>query len=87
MMMVYILRCADGALYVGHTHDLEARLAAHNAGEAALFTRKRRPVVVAFTENHRNVQSAVAREKQIKRWTRRKKDALIAGDLVMLKRL
>ena len=42
MMMVYILRCADGALYVGHTHDLEARLAAHNAGEAALFTRKRR---------------------------------------------
>lgn len=86
MMMVYILRCADGALYVGHTHDLEARLAAHNAGEA-LFTRKRRPVVVAFAENHRNVQSAVAREKQIKRWTRRKKDALIAGDLVMLKRL
>jgi predicted GIY-YIG superfamily endonuclease len=84
---VYILRCADGGLYIGHTEDLRARIATHHAGEAALFTRKRRPVVLAYSEALPIRLAAAARERQTKRWTRAKKEALIAGDLQRLKRV
>jgi len=84
---VYILRCADRSLYTGHTLDLEARVARHNDGTAAVFTRKRRPVTIAYSEEHATVLSAVLRERQIKRWTRAKKEALISGDRSSLKRL
>jgi predicted GIY-YIG superfamily endonuclease len=87
VFFTYVLRCADDALYVGHTDDLDARVARHNAGLAALFTRNRRPVVLAYAESHRSRDSAVARERQVKRWTRAKKLALIAGDMAALKRL
>jgi predicted GIY-YIG superfamily endonuclease len=83
----YILRCVDGALYIGNTADLNDRITAHNAGEAALFTRTRRPVVLVYSEEHPTRQSAVQRERQLKRWTRAKKEALIRGDLEVLKRL
>jgi putative endonuclease len=84
---VYVLRCADHSLYIGHTHDLNARLAAHHDGTAALFTRRRRPVSIAYSERHSTVLSAIMRERQIKRWTRAKKEALITGDRLLLKRL
>lgn len=87
MPCVYILRCADNSLYIGHTSDLGARLAAHDDGRAALFTRKRRPVSIAYAEMHATTISAIQRERQIKRWTRAKKEALIAGDRLRLKRL
>ena len=83
----YILRCADGALYIGNTENLDSRVNAHNAGEAALFTRKRRPVALVYAEVHPTRLAAVERERQIKRWTRAKKEALICGDLALLKRL
>ena len=87
MPRVYILRCADGTLYVGHTEDLAARTALHNAGHGARYTAARRPVRMVYSEEHDSPQSAVKRERQLKGWTVRKKEALIAGDVAALKRL
>lgn len=84
---VYILRCVDDRLYVGFTEDLHARLARHQDGKASAFTAARRPVTLVFTETYATRESAAAREQQIKRWSRAKKEALIAGDLALLKRL
>jgi putative endonuclease len=84
---VYILRCADNSLYTGETSDLDHRLAKHNEGTACTFTRARRPVVLVYSETHATREAARARERQLKRWTRAKKDALIAGDRALLKRL
>ena len=80
----YILRCADDSFYVGHCRDLSARAHRHNLATAAKFTASRRPVILVWHEDFQDEASAVARERQIKRWTRRKKEALIAGDLPRL---
>lgn len=80
MFIVYILRCADRTLYVGHTHDLAARGKAQNDGTATAYTAKRLPVCVVYSERHASLEAAVARERQLKRWTAQKKGALIAGD-------
>ncbi len=82
---VYILRCSDESLYVGHTTDVDARLQAHNYGRGALWTARRRPVTLAYHESLPSEDKAVARERQIKRWTHAKKLALIGGDLQKLK--
>lgn len=74
----YLLRCADGTLYCGWTNDLEKRLAAHNAGTAAKYTKPRRPVELAYYEAFETKREAMSREAQIKRLTRREKLALIA---------
>lgn len=87
MWFVYILRCGDGALYVGETNNLDLRLAKHNNGSACAFTASRRPVRLAYSEAHATRAAALARERQLKRWRRTKKEALIAGDLVLLNRL
>lgn len=87
MVVLYILRCADQSLYVGHTTDLNSRIRAHNSGEAALYTRRRRPVTLAYSEAHSTTPGAIRRERQLKGWTRAKKEALIAGDQALLKRL
>ena len=86
MWFAYILRCADGALYVGATKDLSLRITKHNEGSAAQFTAGRRPVELVYSEAHATRDAAFARERQIKGWTRVKKEALIAGDLGQLKR-
>lgn len=87
MHCVYILRCSDGSYYVGGTDDLSARLEAHNAGRAAAWTAKRRPVTLVYREPQPDEQSAIRRERQLKRWTRAKKEALIAGDTCRLHHL
>ena len=84
---VYILRCSDGRYYVGTTQDLEGREAAHNEGRGAQYTSIRRPVRLVYFESFTNLDSAIQRERQIKRWTRAKKDALVTGDLDRLRRL
>ena len=81
MFHVYILVCSDGSFYVGHTNDLSQRLAAHNAGTAAQHTRDHRPVRIAYSEPHPTRIAAMQRERQIKGWTRSKKEALIEGDV------
>ena len=84
---VYILTCADGSLYVGHTRDLSTREAVHNDGRGARFTARRRPVRLLYSERCASLADAVRREKQIKGWSRAKKEALAAGDLSLLKTL
>lgn len=85
--VVYTLRCADDSLYIGETRDLRHRLDRHADGSGCTFTRHRRPVRLAYSEPHPTRQAARQRERQLKRWTRAKKEALIAGDLSLLKRL
>lgn len=84
---VYILRCADNSLYVGETADLAQRLAKHNEGGASGFTAARRPIALAYSETYGTSEAALKRERQLKRWTRAKKEALIIGNLALLKEL
>ena len=84
---VYILRCADGSYYVGHTDDLQTRLAAHQRGEITGYTYSRRPVQLAFHEEFPSREDAFLRERQLKGWSRRKKEALVRGDWEGLGRL
>ena len=78
---VYIVRCSDDSLYIGHTDDVVAREATHNAGDGSRYTALKRPVRVVYSEHHASMKNAIARERQLKRWTARKKEALIAGDV------
>lgn len=76
---VYILRCRDGSYYTGLTkQNIEARVWEHNAGVYDGYTAKRLPVDLVFTETYDRIIDAIARERQIKGWSRRKKEALIA---------
>jgi predicted GIY-YIG superfamily endonuclease len=84
---VYILRCSDGTFYIGHSKNVEERVTAHNDGQGAVWTARRRPVRLAYRETFATEAAAVKRERQIKRWTRAKKEALVEGDLARLKEL
>ena len=77
---VYMLKCADGSYYVGHTDGLERRIAAHAAGEIEGYTRSRRPVSLMFSESFPTRLEALEAERRLKGWSRAKKEALIAGD-------
>ena len=86
---VYILRCADGSFYVGHTDNLEERIAAHAIGSVPGYTAapSRRPGRLEFSSEFPTRLDALERERQIKRWTRKKKEALISGDWDQLRAL
>jgi len=84
---VYILRCSDGSFYVGHSENVEERVVAHNNGRGAVWTTCRRPVRLVYRETCATEAGAVKRERQIKRWTHAKKEALVKGDLARLKEL
>ena len=84
---VYVLRCADGTYYIGSTSDLPARVQTHNSGRGPRFTACRRPVVLVYSESFDTMDHARRREIQVKKWSRAKKEALIAGDLVTLHNL
>lgn len=78
---VYILRCADGKYYVGVTNDVDRRFAEHQEGlDPGSFTHGRRPVELVLVEWFHDIRQAIEREKQLKGWSRKKKEALIAGD-------
>jgi len=78
---VYIVRCSDNALYIGFTNDIERRILEHNLGRTkSSYTHKRRPVKLVFLQEFNGVEQAIGFEKQIKKWTRAKKEALIRGD-------
>ena len=77
--ITYILKCSDGTLYTGWTNNLEKRLKEHNAGQGAKYTRGRRPVKLVYTEIHYTKREAMQRESQIKKLTRKEKEALIQG--------
>ncbi len=75
---VYIVLCTDGSYYVGITNNVGNRVAQHNeSSDSEAYTYSRRPVKLVYTEMFTEVLQAIAREKQIKRWSRAKKQALI----------
>ena len=87
MHFVYILRCANGGFYVGSAQDLESRVRAHNDGHGAAYTFKHRPVGLVYSEAFPSETQAVKRERQLKRWSHAKKQALADGNAEQLKRL
>jgi len=84
---MYLLRCADGSYYAGHTDNLDHRLAQHQSGELKGYTHTRRPVGLVYAEDFPTREEALAAERQIKGWSRAKKEALICGDWGKLRRL
>jgi putative endonuclease len=84
---MYILKCADGSYYTGSTWNLEKRLAEHQSGLGANHTRKHLPVQLVYCEETDRIEDAYQREKQIQGWSRKKKEALMAGDTNALHRL
>ena len=74
---VYLLRCGDGSLYAGATNDVESRLAAHQAGKGARYTRGRGPLSLVLCEPHEDRAAALRRECELKRLRRREKLHLI----------
>lgn len=82
---VYILLCSDGSYYTGITNDLERRMYEHENGvDVNSYTFKRRPVKLAFHEDFPDPVQAIAFEKQIKGWSRKKKEAIINGNWHLL---
>ena len=77
MNYTYILKCKDGSLYTGWTNDLEQRVAAHNTGKGAKYTRGRGPVQLVYLEEFDTKQEAMSKEAKIKRLTRKEKLLLI----------
>lgn len=79
---VYMLRCADGSFYVGSAtgEDLSGRIVQHQTGAYPGYTFKRRPVTLVWSEHFDRITDAIAAERQIKGWSRAKKEALICGD-------
>ena len=84
---MYNLRCSDRTLYVGHTDDLERRMAQHDTGELGGYTALRKPVALVFCEEFPSREEALTRERQVKNWSRAKKEALVARDWSSLSRL
>ena len=84
---MYILLCSDDSYYTGSTTNLELRLAQHQAGEGANHTKKRLPVTLLYYEELQRIDEAFNREKQVQRWSRKKKEALINNMADELKKL
>ena len=80
MFWVYILGCADGSYYTGHTDNLEKRMGEHQSGLCGGYTAKRLPVDLAWTQECTTREEAMAAEMQVKRWSRKKKEAMMRGD-------
>ena len=81
---VYMLRCRDGSYYTGHTDDLQKRLWEHEQGLGAEWTRRRRPIELAWCAVGSSRDEVFAFERRIKNWSRAKKEALIAGDWALV---
>ncbi|MFH1286406.1 MAG: GIY-YIG nuclease family protein [Candidatus Magasanikbacteria bacterium] len=73
----YLARCNDKSLYIGSCKNLEKREKRHNKGEGANYTKVRRPIQIVYSEEYTTPVEARRREKQIKGWTRMKKERLI----------
>ena len=87
MFWVYILRCADGSYYTGHTDNLESRISQHQAGEYAGYTATRHPLELAWLQEFVTREEALSTERQIKGWSRKKKEAMMRGDWEEVSRL
>lgn len=79
MPYTYMVECAGGTLYTGWTNDLDKRVAAHNAGRGAVYTRMHRPVKLVYWESYATRAEAQRREAAIKRLSRSAKLRLISA--------
>ncbi|AZH23959.1 GIY-YIG nuclease family protein [Haloplanus aerogenes] len=77
MHYVYVLECSDGSYYTGYTTDVERRVAEHDAGEGAKYTRGRTPVELVHVEEYDTRSAAMSREHAIKSLSRRQKEGLV----------
>ena len=84
---VYILQCSDGSYYTGCTTNVERRISQHRLGIFKGYTSTRLPVKLVFSQEFPDIRYAIAAELQIKKWVRRKKEALINGDFELLHQL
>jgi putative endonuclease len=84
---VYILKCADGSYYTGVTSNLEQRINQHSSGLIKGYTSSRLPLSLVYSNRFTNVTDAITAEKQIKGWSRAKKQALINGNFDKLVQL
>src|SRR5690349_15207158 len=88
MPFAYMLRCSDGSYYIGSTRDsLERRLNEHGAGVFKGYTSSRLPVTLVWSQEFQQITDAIAAERQIKGWSRVKKEALIRGDWSEIEKL
>lgn len=87
MFWVYMLKCADDSFYIGHTDNLESRIACHHAGEVAGYTQTRRPVELVFSQSVVTREEALTAERQLKGWNRKKKIALINSEWKLIQQL
>lgn len=85
MFYVYILECFDGSYYTGHTDNLEMRIAAHENGSFGGYTKEKRPLKVVFVQEFQTRDEAFAAERQIKGWSRNKKQALLIKNWDLVK--
>jgi len=79
MHFVYVVRCADGTLYTGTAVDPKQREQVHNSGRGARYTSGRRPVSLVYSESFETIGDALRRERELKRWSRAKKEAAISS--------
>ena len=85
---VYILRCADGSYYTGHTDNFEKRIGEHTTGAiTSCYTFKRCPLQRIFSQEFPTREEALASEQQIKGWSRKKKEAMMQGNWAEVSRL
>lgn len=87
MWHVYLLKCSDNSIYVGLTNNLDRRLSEHEHGFGSQYTSSRLPVTCEYSETFKNRKDAESRESQLKRWSRAKKEAVIAGNIKKLQEL
>ena len=76
----YLLRCADGSYYAGHTDDIDDRMAQHVTGALGGYTARRRPIELVWSDQFETRDEAFDAERKLKGWSRANKEALIAGD-------
>lgn len=85
---VYILKCSDNTYYTGVTNDVVRRFNEHQEGkDSNAYTFKRKPVQLVFYAEFSNIEVAIEKEKQIKKWSKNKKEALIDGKYELLPNL
>ena len=83
----YMLHCADRSFYVGHTDNLEQRMAQHETGAFPGYTAKRLPVTLVWSEQFPSRIEALEAEQRVKGWSRAKKMALIRSDWTLISKL
>lgn len=82
MFYFYILRCNDNSLYSGVTNNVVRRIQEHNShtSKSAKYTRAKQPVVLVYQEQYMTIQEAMAREREVKKWPKSKKEKLVSSN-------